>query len=67
MNVERNKLYLNGILQDMNTPLILGDSGLVFQVAGKRLFRTISSADYPLIAVLLPLGTNRFLVGGNRL
>jgi hypothetical protein len=51
-------------LIDTHTPLILGDSGLLFQVANKEPFRTISSADYPLIAVLLPLGTNRLLVGG---
>ena len=51
-------------LIDTQTPLILGESGLLFQVADKKPFRTIFSADYPLIAVLLPLGTNRLLVGG---
>jgi hypothetical protein len=50
-------------LIDTHTPLILGDSGLPFQVADKKPIRTIFSADYPLIAVLLPIGTNRLLVG----
>ncbi len=51
-------------LVDTPTPLILGDSELLFQVADKKSFRTIYSADYPLVAVLLPLGPNRLLVGG---
>jgi hypothetical protein len=46
------------------TPLILGDAGLLFEVADKRPYRTITSSDYPLVAVLLPLGPNRLLVGG---
>lgn len=44
-------------------PLPLGDSMVLFHIAGDRGYRTFTQADEPVLAVLLPLSPRLLLVG----
>lgn len=44
-------------------PLILGDTGCLFEINGKKRFRAINDKDEQILNVFLPISSDRILVG----
>lgn len=56
-------LKLNWFVLNVNEPLILGDAGCIFEVNGKRRFKTFDDTYENLINVFLPISSDKLLVG----
>ncbi|MGK8440496.1 DUF4238 domain-containing protein [Ectopseudomonas hydrolytica] len=53
------------VLESVGPPLALGDSVVLFQVAGERAFKPFLECEDELVAVYLPLSPQQVLVGSN--
>jgi hypothetical protein len=53
------------VVENSGSPLILGDSAVLFRVQGPRAYKAFLDKDDVLIQVVLPLGSTRALVGAH--
>jgi hypothetical protein len=63
LRVQRYTLLTYAVVKAIETPLILGDSVVLFDVQGPRRYKAFLDRDDTLNAVLLPLDPGRVLVG----
>ena len=63
--LEKYQSLFYTVLPAANPPVILGDSIVLFQVAGQPCYKNHVSPDDDLIAIYLPLDSNNVLVGAS--
>jgi len=58
-----NYRSLNWFICDSKEPLVLGDVGCLFQVAGSKKFKSLNDKEDELVSVYLPISSKKLVVG----